>query len=110
MILNARAIINTGTFQHLEFDVEIEVPSGLKNRALIEYLHREYWGCLTPEALGHSNYKSTSPTHNQTSVSQMKNPKAARVVAVKEGVDVDNLHYEGDGYQKGEKVDWEKIN
>jgi hypothetical protein len=100
MKIKAILTINTGVYMDLRPEIEIEVPDGLKNKALVQYLHREYWGCLTPEAL--------KGTHNQTSVAGIKSRKAAAFVAKKDGVDVDNLHYEGDSYQRGEQVDWEK--
>lgn len=42
MKLNARAIINTGIYQHIEIDVVIDVPEGLGNKELIIWLHGEF--------------------------------------------------------------------
>ena len=42
----AIVLINMGLYMDLKVDVEIEVPTDLKDRALVEWLHTEYHGLL----------------------------------------------------------------
>lgn len=51
MKIQTRCIINTGTYQHIECDIEIDTDAPEKAQELIRFLHYNYFGILQTDSL-----------------------------------------------------------
>ena len=49
MKIKTKQLVNIGMYEHLEFEIEVEVPDGLKNEELVKYLNKTYKTVLAEE-------------------------------------------------------------
>ena len=46
MTIQAKVVINTGLYMHIEAEIPLEVPDDVKGKELIEWLHTNFKGLL----------------------------------------------------------------